>query len=210
MAIAAIQTPPPPSHPQATGKISTEQVPCQARIGRTAQLQICALHEANDTCHFLYTFRSHVLAVFPMPLPNSKKMGSSNHNDARQAFASLQEKSGPGNWKRCRQRPRSCSRLEKVVDDLIVDWLRLRCILGRCKELLRTRRSKKAGEQRRKTLLDVWPNMSSTHRPNLQVPIICGQRSMGKPHNGCQYLSHGPKVISRSISSTIQCHWSVP
>lgn len=81
------------------GKISTEQVACQARIGRTAQLQICASHEANDTCHFLYTFRSHVLAVIPMPLPNSKKMGFSNHNDARQAFASLQERSGPGNWK---------------------------------------------------------------------------------------------------------------
>lgn len=56
-----------------------------------------------------------------------------------------------------------------MVDDLIVDWLRLRCILGRCKELLRTRRSKKAGEQRRKILLDVWPSMSLAHRPDFRV-----------------------------------------
>lgn len=51
------------------------------------------------------------------------------------------------------------------------EWTTLNKILERHEELLRKRWKKKTQEQRRKLLLEAWPNMPAKHRPDLQALI---------------------------------------
>src|SRR5436305_3643001 len=53
---------------------------------------------------------------------------------------------------------------------LFSDWTTLKTILERHEELLRKRWIKsKTQEQRRKLLLEAWPNLLTRHRPELQI-----------------------------------------
>ncbi|MCJ1236686.1 hypothetical protein MMC14_004668 [Varicellaria rhodocarpa] len=52
---------------------------------------------------------------------------------------------------------------------IFADWTILNKVLERYEEVLRKRWTKKTQEQRKKILLEAWPNLSSAHRPDFEA-----------------------------------------